>query len=247
MLFTPAIPPGPAGSPESFYTDLDLGARAVADRPYVVCNFVSSVDGKATADGRTAGLGGEGDRAAFHLLRTQVDAVLAGTGTLRVERYGPMTRTDRLRDIRRSEGRADQPLAVVVSRSGDIPWEIPLFADQSSRIVLYTPSTTDIPNRTAQPTVHEIPSGEAPLAGALNSLRNEHDVRSLLFEGGPAMFNGMLAENLVDELFLTLAPTLVGGDQLGITSGPALPRAVPMTLVSALEQGGNLFLRYARS
>jgi hypothetical protein len=67
MLFKRAIPPGPAVAPEDLYTGLDLSARAGEDRPYVVCNFVSSADGKATVDGRTAALGGAGDRAAFHL------------------------------------------------------------------------------------------------------------------------------------------------------------------------------------
>jgi riboflavin biosynthesis pyrimidine reductase len=247
MLFARAIPPGPAGSPESFYTGLDLGARAGPDRPYVISNFVSTADGKATADGRTASLGGEGDRAAFHLLRTQVDAVLAGTGTLRVERYGVITRNDRLGEIRRSEGRATEPLAVVISRSGRIPFEIPLFSDSRSRIVLYVPSGTEVPDCAADVTVHEIDAAGDPIAAALRSLRHDHGVSSLLFEGGPTMFNAMLSENLVDELFLTVAPTLVGGDELGITAGPSLGHALPLRLVWALEQDGHLFLRYARA
>jgi riboflavin-specific deaminase-like protein len=246
MLFNRAVPPGPAGSPESLYTGLDLGARAEADRPYVVSNFVSTADGKATADGRSASLGGEADRAAFHLLRTQVDAVLAGTGTLRVERYGVLTRDDRLSEIRRREDRAAQPLAVVISRSGRVPFDIPLFADPRSRIALYAPPATVVPGCAADVMVHEIRSDGDPLAEVLRSLHDEHDVRSLLFEGGPAMFNAMLAENLVDELFLTVAPTLVGGEELGITAGRSLPRALALRLVWALEQDGSLFLRYAR-
>src|SRR5437588_3741105 len=122
MLFQSAIPPAPAATPETFYTQLRLGNAAPQSRPYVVCNFVSSADGKATARGRTALLGGEGDRTMFHLLRTQVDAILTGTGTLRVERYGPLAREPRLVDIRVAEGRAPQPLGVVISRSGHIPF-----------------------------------------------------------------------------------------------------------------------------
>jgi riboflavin biosynthesis pyrimidine reductase len=247
MMFAPAVPPGPAGSPESFYTGLELGARAESDRPYVVASFVSTADGKATADGRTRSLGGEGDRAAFHLLRTQVDAVLAGTGTLRVERYGAMTRDDRLRKIRLTEGRAAQPLAVAISRSGQIPFDIPLFADPGSRIALYAPSSTVVPDGAAEVIFHQVTCAGQPLAEVLGSLRSEHDVRSLLFEGGPAMFNAMLAENLVDELFVTVAPILVGGDELGITAGASLPHGLALRLVWALEQDGHLFLRYARA
>src|SRR5438270_14018730 len=120
MLFHAALPPGPAGRPETFYTGMHLGNPAPEDRPYVICNFVSSADGKATAQGRTALLGGQGDRAMFHLLRTQVDAILAGTGTLRVERYGPLVREPRLANIRVAEARTPQPLGVIISRSGDI-------------------------------------------------------------------------------------------------------------------------------
>jgi riboflavin biosynthesis pyrimidine reductase len=80
----------------------------------------------------------------------------------------------------------------------------------------------------------------------LRSLRQDHGVQSLLCEGGPVMFNAMLAEDLVDELFLTLAPTLVGGAELGITAGPALLRSVPLRLEWALELDGQLFLRYVR-
>jgi riboflavin biosynthesis pyrimidine reductase len=247
MLFKRVVPSGPVGTPESFYTGLDLGACAEAERPYVVSNFVSTADGKATADGRTRSLGGEGDRAAFHLLRTQVDAVLAGTGTLRVERYGAMTRDQRLREIRLSEGRTAQPLAVVISRSGQIPFDIPLFADPDSRVALYAPSGTVVPDCAAEVIVHEIASAGGSIAVVLASLRSDHDVRSLLFEGGPAMFNVMLDENLVDELFLTLAPTLVGGGELGITAGAPLARALALRLVWALEQDGQLFLRYARA
>jgi riboflavin biosynthesis pyrimidine reductase len=247
MLFQRAIPPGPAASPESMYTGLDLGARAPADRPYVVCNFVSSADGKATANGRTALLGGDGDRAMFHLMRTQVDAIVAGTGTLRVERYGALVRDERLAQIRTREGRAAQPLAVVISRSGQIPFDIPLFADDRSRVAIYAPADVAVPESAAHIALHELPdAGSGELAAVLRSLRHEHDVRSLLCEGGPRLFTAMLAEGLVDELFLTLAPVLVGGQELGITAGPALGAGGTLRLVWALERDGHLFLRYER-
>ncbi|HEY2316698.1 MAG TPA: dihydrofolate reductase family protein [Solirubrobacteraceae bacterium] len=246
MLFQAAIPPGPAGTPETFYTGMRLGDAAPADRPYVVCNFVSSADGKATARGRTALLGGEGDRAMFHLLRTQVDAVLAGTGTLAVERYGPLTRAQRLVDIRVAEGRAPQPLAVVISRSGRIPFDIPLFAAAESRVAVYAPPGVAAPACGAQVSVHALPGVDGELAGVLHSLRHDHGVRSLLCEGGPTLFTALLAHDLVDELFLTLAPTIVGGQELGITSDP-LAELIKLRLLRALEHDGVLFMRYVRA
>jgi riboflavin biosynthesis pyrimidine reductase len=248
MLFNSAIPLGPPISPESRYTGLGLGERGSARRPYVVCNFVTSADGKATAGGRSAPLGGEGDRAAFHLLRTQVDAVLAGTRTLRVERYGVLVRDQRLAQIRANEGRPAQPLAVVISRSGQIPFDIPLFSDARSRVAVYAPAGTAVPQCEAEVLVHELAVGDpaSELTGVLRSLRQEHEVRSLLCEGGPALFNSLLAENLVDDLFLTLAPAIVGGSELGITTGPPLPDLIPLRLVWAVEHDGHLLLRYAR-
>jgi len=246
MLFTRAIPSGPAVSPEDHYTGLALDKQADGGRPYVVCNLVSSADGKATAGGRTAPLTGDGDRAAFHLLRTQVDAVLAGTGTLRTERYGVPVRDERMSQIRLAEGRAAQPLAVVISRSGRVPFEIPLFSDARSRIVLYAPQGTSVPECAAEVTVHQRSPDENELAEVLRSLRRDHNVRSLLCEGGPLLFNALLRDDLVNELFLTLSPMLVGGDELGITTGASLERARPMRLVWALEQEGHLLLRYAR-
>jgi riboflavin biosynthesis pyrimidine reductase len=244
MRFQRAIPAGPPDSPENLFTGLQLEQGASSDRPYVVCNFVSSSDGKATASGRTAQLGGDGDRVAFHLLRTQVDAVLVGTGTLRVERYGALVRQPHLAEIRQAEGRAAQPLAAIVSRSGNVPFEIPLFSAPGSRIALYGPKALAVPSCPAEVITHELPPGGSEMAAALRSLRQDHDVRSLLFEGGPTLFNSMLADGLVDELFLTLAPTIVGGGELGITAGAALPAPLPLQLVWSMEHDGTLFLRY---
>lgn len=246
MLFQRAIPPGPPVAPEDSYAGLDLATRAPAGRPYVVCNFVSTADGRATAQGRTALLGGEADRAAFHLLRTQVDAVLAGTGTLRVERYGKLAKNDSLSAIRTAEGRPPQPLGVVISRSGQVPFDIPLFADAGSRVALYAPARTAVPDCAAQIFHHDIPTGEDAIPRILRSLQDDHAVDSLLCEGGPALFSSLVAADVVDELFLTLAPALVGGDEIGITTG-SVPGMRPLTLIWAMEHDGNLFLRYRRA
>jgi riboflavin biosynthesis pyrimidine reductase len=245
MEFQPAIPPGPPGPPEAFYTGLDLSDRAPAGRPYVIANFIASADGKATADGRTAPLGSPGDRAAFHLLRTEVDAVLAGTRTLFIENYGPLAKEPRLSELRVRGGRQPQPLGVVISRSGTIPFDIPLFADVDSHVAVYAPSGVTVPDCAARVTVHEVPSGDPALADVMSSLRADHGVRSLLCEGGPSLFSALLADDLVDELFLTVAPKLVGGDAMAITTGRPLDELVDLRLIQALEQDGTLFLRYA--
>ena len=93
MEFQRAVPPGPAVSPDSVYTGLALSDQPPNERPHVVANFVSTADGKATAQGRTAQLGGEGDRAVFRLLRTLIHGGLlerASSGVYR-NRFGPIT------------------------------------------------------------------------------------------------------------------------------------------------------------
>src|SRR5450755_3471046 len=88
MEFRQLLPqPGTVQLAELFGT-LDLAARAPGHRPYTLVNFVASADGRATFGGRSGKLGDEGDRAVFHALREQADAILVGTGTLRAERYG---------------------------------------------------------------------------------------------------------------------------------------------------------------
>src|SRR5579871_1944621 len=173
MVFAQLLPAGRSGSAEEFYTGLCLGEGWSCSRPYMACNFVASLDGKATAAGRTAPLSDPADRRVFHLLRTQVDAILVGTGTLRVERYGPMIKNAELAAIRVAEGRPAQPLAVIVSRTGQLPTDIPLFADPASRVAAYVPSPRTSAPADVAATLHmHGTGGEIPtLPAVLRSLR----------------------------------------------------------------------------
>ncbi|MGH2873772.1 MAG: dihydrofolate reductase family protein [Solirubrobacteraceae bacterium] len=251
MGFAHLLPPAPDETAEVIFADVDFEAHAPAQRPYVICNFVASADGKATVAGRSSALGGsEGDRITFHLLRTRVGAILAGTETMRIERYGRLLREDRLADLHvgSERQRRGQPLAVLISRSGAIPFEIPLFDDPESRIALYTAAEVDLPAHVrAAVYPHQLGFGwSGELAAVLRSLRSDHGVRSLLCEGGPTLFGALLAEDCVDELFLTLAPALAGAGERGVTAGPPLTGALQLKLIWVLERDGYLFLRYAR-
>jgi 5-amino-6-(5-phosphoribosylamino)uracil reductase len=155
-----------------------------------------------------------------------------------------MTRAEEMIRIRLDEGRAAQPLAVVISRSGRVPFEIPLFADPGSRVALYAPEATDPPAAKAQVSLHALTEHDPSLAAVLRSLRHEHGVGALLCEGGPTLLGALLAEGLVDELFLTVAPALVGGGEEPLTAGPPLAEMVDLHLEWALEREGHLFLRY---
>lgn len=212
--------PDPAEvEPDALLAEVDFAALAPADRPYVVVNMVASVDGRATLNGKTAELGNDADRAVFHALRASVDAVLVGTGTLRAERYGPLVKSDGRRELRRGRGLEPDPLAIVVSRSGDFPDDVPLL--QEERLLTHTGT-----------------AGEA-----LARAHAEHGVRSVLCEGGPTLNAAMLADGLVDELFVTTAPLLAGGAEPMTIFSDGDP--TPLELVWVLEGDGALFCRYA--
>jgi riboflavin biosynthesis pyrimidine reductase len=227
-------------------TVLGLGDRAAPDRPYLVANMVSSADGRATLSGRSGQMGGDADRELFQALRVSVDAVLAGTRTVQVERYGRLVRDPARRARRVEAGLASDPLAVLVTRRGDVPWEAPLFAAPEQRVAICTGAPLQVPEDVAaQVEVLEVPDGDGAAAAGLRALRESHGVRSVLCEGGPLLLRGLLASGMVDELFLTLAPVVTGPGERSLLEGPALPAAVDLRLLWLLESDGNLFARYA--
>jgi riboflavin biosynthesis pyrimidine reductase len=232
--------------PQELLRELDLAARAHDDRPYTIANFISSADGHATFQERSRALGDEGDREIFHGLRGQVDAVLAGTVTVRVERYGRLIGDPARRERRRADGRRGEPLMCIVTRSGRLPTQAPVFSEPEARIVVFGPPGTEVGEVAAQVELVVVDPGEMTLTTAMRRLRADFEVRSLLCEGGPTLFGELLHERLVDELFLTLAPKLTGGGpSLTITNGPELPQLLSVELRWAVEHAGSLYLRYA--
>jgi riboflavin biosynthesis pyrimidine reductase len=205
--------------------DLGLGELAPPDRPYVIANMVASADGRTTVDGESAPLSSPVDRILFHALRAQVDAVLAGTGTLRVERYRRLVRDPDRRAERAARGLQPDPLAVVLSRSGDFPDDIEMLTDPEQPRAIFT-------------------GVDAEPVTALRRVREEHGVRSLLCEGGATLLAGLVYHGLVDELFLSLSPALVAGTAPAVLTGPALHPPVTLELVHLIEHEGVLFLRY---
>jgi riboflavin biosynthesis pyrimidine reductase len=231
--------------PAEAYADLRLANRAPRDRPYVVANMIATADGRGTLRGRTEPISSATDRDLFLSLRTQVDAVMAGTGTIAIERYGPMIRSEERREQRERLGLAPVPLAVTASRSMELPVEAPLFQDRSARIVVLTSSSRPAPSTPAAVTVERIPGEDLDLVAGLVRLRSEHGVRSVLLEGGPTLLAAIAAVGALDELFLTVAAKLVGGaGEIAILEGAAPLDPLELELESVLSDESYLFLRY---
>ena len=229
---------------ESLVAGLDLGRDAPAGRPYVVLNMIATVDGRAAVRGGTRAISSPLDRAMLVHLRTQADAVMVGAGTLRAEPYGRLVRDPALRDKRRREGLEPDPLACIVSGSLELPQDLPLLADPHSRVVIATGSRATVGPARAHVEYLRGDAAEVDLACVLGALRSEHGVRSVLCEGGPRLNAGLFAGGLVDELFLTLAAAVAGGEPAAIVAGAPLEQLVGLELVWVLEGEGDLFLRY---
>lgn len=234
--------PDPAEvSIEEAAAGLGFAAHAPDDRPFIALNMVASADGRATLSGRTAPMSGAADRELFHSLRAAADGILVGAGTVRVERYGRVTKTPELRARREAAGLEPEGVAVIVSGSLGLPPDLPLLQEPASRVIVITAAEGELQGVAAR--VEYIRDDIAP---ALRRLRAEHGVRSLLCEGGPTLNGTLFTEGLVDELFLTIATTVAGtGEDLTIVAGPPLPAPVGLELVSLHESEGHVFLRYA--
>jgi riboflavin biosynthesis pyrimidine reductase len=127
----------------------------------------------------------------------------------------------------------------------ELPVDAPLFQDEASRIVVLTNSDRESPAVPAELIVERIPGEDLDLVAGLARLAQNHGVRSLLVEGGPTLLASLVAYGALNELFLTLAPRLVGGaGEIGILEGAAPAEPLELELHSALKDGAFLFLRY---
>ncbi len=241
-------------------------------RPYVLGNFVSTLDGVVSLNipGQAGGgpISGfnQDDHLVMGLLRAMADAVLVGAGTLRAvsprHRWTAAYIYPGLRgayeQLRRNLGKPGPPLNVIVTARGEIDLDRPLFQSGDVPVLLVT--TTQGEQRLR---AHRIPSsvqiaavqhaGSLSAQAIIQAVCAVHSCQLLLIEGGPQLLGDFFAEQLLDELFLTLAPQVAGRDTFverpGLVAGQQFAPEHPIwgTLVSVKRGGSHLFLRYAFS
>lgn len=231
--------------PRPGVTDDELIAEL--DHPCVRVNFVSSVDGAATRDSLSGGLSGDADKRLFELLRRVCDVVLVAAGTVRNEGYTAMRVDEASVAWREAHGRSAHPVFAIVSRGLSLDPDSPIFTDAPVPPILIT---TESAAREHGPRfaglAEVIAAGEEQVEGAraIAALRDRRLTR-VLSEGGPTFFGELIAAGAVDELCLTLEPSLEAGDARRIATGQAAP--LDMRLARVLRSGSTLLLRYARA
>ena len=240
--------PAAIADPATIYDELhERSPEAPPGRPYVALNMVTSVDGKAAVGGSAAPLGSDLDHRLMRAIRAAHDAVLNGAATLRAERVDPRVGSA-WAARRRERGEPPEPLAVLLTRGGDLPLDRRYFQHPDVPRVILAGADLPAARRAAlerHARVILAPTPTADPAWIVWTLREELGVRRLLVEGGATVNAGLLAAGLFYELFWTLAPKIVGGaESLTLVEGPPLPAIRRLTLLSAHLHEEEFFLRY---
>jgi len=223
----------------------------VADRAWIRANFVASIDGAVTADGRSGGLSGPADRLVFTLLRSLADVVVAGAGTIRTERYRQAQPDELWHQVR--AGRPPAPQVAVITRRLDLELSDRLFGqgpDLARTIVLTTELAGEKRVKEASRVADVVVAGTTDMvtAQAIIDALVARGHRRILVEGGPMLLGQLVAEHLLDELCLTVSPVLEGGHEAGrLTSRRGPAELTDMRLASVLEDDGFLLTRYVRA
>lgn len=222
--------------------EVDLFAAYAQPTPGIRVNFVASADGAATLGGRSGGLSGAADKTVFRLLRSISDVVLVGVGTVRTEGYGPVRLPAELRDRREARGMPPVPPLAVVSGSLALDPGSPLFTEATVRSIVLTVPDAPTQQHRALSAVADVITGDSPAAWV--AALAERGLTRVLCEGGPRLFGSLLAEDLVDELCLTVAPLLARQNAPGILERPGPGGPLRLQLAHVLTDEGFLFLRY---
>ncbi|MEO6053134.1 MAG: RibD family protein [Chthoniobacterales bacterium] len=221
-------------------------------RPRVVANFAITADGKVSTRLKTpTGFTSPADKRRLQEIRAMGDALLVGRNTLEIDNMGMRLSADDLRRKRQRKGLPPVPLRVVISNSGIINLHSKLFQNTDSRIVLFSTSKMKSSLRKKFPSHVDLiisKTKSVRLQDVLKILQTEYAVHTLICEGGPTLFRSLLQADVIDEIYITIAPLIFGGKAAFTLTGipekflPAL-RNFKLSHLRQIDQ--ELFLRYS--
>lgn len=240
------------------------------DRPLVLANFVSTIDGVVSyaLPGRSGGgeIGGFNEPDAFimGLLRAHSDAVLTGassfnadSGHVRTPGFVYPPARELYARLRANLGKTrPEPMTVIISASGQVNLAEPNFHTPGvETLILTTDAGAErlraLPDSSAATHIRSLGAGPQLTPEQITHLLGEEfGLAILLNEGGPGLFSSFLAAGCVDQLFLTLASQLAGRDPAHprpslVSQHAFLPEIAPWGQLLSLKQSGDhLFLRY---
>ncbi|MFD9378782.1 pyrimidine reductase family protein [Streptomyces sp. NPDC059999] len=226
------------------YPALDAGAH------WLRANMVSTLDGAAQHDGRSQPLSGETDMRIFGTLRALADVVVVGAETVRQEGYRPARAREAFAARRSAAGQGPAAAIAVITASMDLDFSLPLFTSPLVPTLVLTGAGAPA-ERVAEATragAEVVVAGDGSAvdpARAVGELA-ARGLRRQLTEGGPRLLGQFVAADVLDELCLTISPTMTAGGAQRISGGPSV--TVPHRLAPAcvLEEAGFLFTSYRR-
>jgi riboflavin biosynthesis pyrimidine reductase len=219
------MPPEPSEG-DVIATHVAVPSNRPHDRAFVRLNMISSSDGGTAIAGVSGGLGNRNDHAVFAALRERADAVLVGMATVVAERYQPPD--------------ADGLQVLVIATGPDVSGNPELFASGRGTLVLPEDAAPSPPG------VTELRFGTGGLVD-LGALVAHLDGQVVVLEGGPRIAGEMLARELVDEFFHTVAPMAIAGESARLAHGPEADAAPWQLNHGFCDDAGYLFLRYSRT
>lgn len=228
------------------------GYPAEPTRPWLRSNFIASLDGGATAEGTSGALGGPGDRALFALMRELADVIVVGAGTVRMENYGGASLSASARAARQRRGQSELPPVAIVTASGRLDRDMKVFTHSEVTPLVLT--CTDVAGDTAArlgPAAEVIDcsgaeSGRVDPRVLLDRLA-ERGLLRVLTEGGPELHSSFIEAGVLDELCLTIAPMVVGGQARRIATGPGQAETGYTRAHLLADEEGYLYCRYVRA
>jgi riboflavin-specific deaminase-like protein len=224
--------------------------KRTRNRPFVIATFAMTADGKVTTKNfGPVDFTSRGDKLHLFRQRAVADAVLLGHTSLERDNVRLGVPAE-LQELRIKRGQSRSPLRVIVSNKGKIDSRLKIFQSGISRIIIFStkqmpPKNQEALRKTA--TLHLTAAREVDLAAMLKTLRDQYKVRTLACEGGPTLFRSLLEEDLVDQLNLTIAPYMFGGDKAPTLTGlrkEFLPASVHCSLIKVRTVGDECFLTY---
>jgi diaminohydroxyphosphoribosylaminopyrimidine deaminase/5-amino-6-(5-phosphoribosylamino)uracil reductase len=214
---------------------------APTDRPFIVAQLGQSLDGRiATLNGDSRWINGPGALDHLHRLRSHVDAVVVGIGTIIAD--------DPQLTVRRVAG--PQPVRIIIDPNGRLQASARCLATGDSRCVVVTNTERPVPEG-AELLVVKASGARIRPSDIAEALFNR-GLKKILVEGGATTVSHFVDAGVVDRIHVLVAPLILGSGVLGLSLSPIgnLSQAMrPETLVHVLDGGDVLFdcdLRHQR-